>query len=259
MTSTNLINYNPINLHSNLALIIQNLNTFVLDQPILHDLNLEFQKSQIIFVLGKNGSGKSSLAQAIMGNPDYVCEGRVMYKNQNLLELSVDQRSQLGVFVSSQSPIEIAGVNLANYLKLIVNYNRQARNLSKLPTPDLLVQIKSFMKKLNWDEKFLKRGLNEGMSGGERKKCEILQMLLLDSDLVILDEIDSGLDIDAVEVICRVVRDFLNPNKTLIIISHSPKILEFFEPNQVVILKNGFVERVGGRSVATSVFAKGFE
>ena len=240
------------------TLTIHNLDTFVQQQQILYDINLSFEAGKIAFVLGQNGSGKSSLAQTIMGNPDYIATGKIYYKNQNILELSPDQRSKLGVFVSAQSPIEVNGINLANYLKLIVNYNRQVKKLEKLSARDLLVKIKSLMSSLNWDEKFLKRSLNEGMSGGERKKCEILQMLLLDSDLIVLDEIDSGLDVEAVKVICRVVSDFLTPNKILIIISHNPKILEFFEPSSVVILKNGSIDKIGNESIATQVFNQGF-
>jgi Fe-S cluster assembly ATP-binding protein len=232
---------------------IQNLTAKSEDKIILENVNLEFELGKIYAISGQNGSGKSTLAQTIMGNPEYATdkESRILlqpipttpnklaHKEVNLTSLTPDQRSHFGVFVSQQYPTEIIGVNLLSFLKLIIQFNREQRGLEKLTTKQTLDFIDSKLSLIGWSKDFLGRNVNEGMSGGERKKCEILQMLLLDPQLIILDEIDSGLDKEALELLVKVVLDFMNKNKTLIIITHQQKILDLIQPSQIITLKNG--------------------
>jgi Fe-S cluster assembly ATP-binding protein len=252
-------------------LIISNLTVKTkADKTILQDINLEFKLGKIYAISGQNGSGKSTLAQVIISNPEYILsQNSQLIFNQvkattvssqeinksvtekptfpsskpvlpiNLKTLSPDQRSQLGIFVSQQYPTEIPGVNFLNYLKLIIEINRQARGLSKLNSKQTLDLIHSKLELIGWRKDILKRNLNEGMSGGERKKSEILQMLLLDPKLIILDEIDSGLDKDALEIIVEIIKNFMNSDKTLIIITHQQKILDLLQPDEIITLKGG--------------------
>jgi Fe-S cluster assembly ATP-binding protein len=255
---------------------INNLTVKVENQTILDNINLKFEQGKAYAISGQNGSGKSTLAQAIMGNPEYQVypNSQLIYtpaevasvsqKNDpvvdfkiptvkgmmkefvdvegnqtNLTTLTPEQRSNLGIFVSMQYPTEIPGVNLLSFLKLIIQFNRQNRNLTKLTTKQTMDLIHSKLEIIGWSKEFLDRNVNEGMSGGERKKCEILQMLLLDPQLIILDEIDSGLDKEALELIVRVVLSFLNKSKTLVVITHQQKILDMIKPDQVIRMKGG--------------------
>jgi Fe-S cluster assembly ATP-binding protein len=254
---------------------INNLTVKVENQTILDNINLEFEQGKIYAISGQNGSGKSTLAQVIAGNPEYGVEnnskmfysqleaGSLSPKNDkavvdnspfegwqekpdgvfvvqtDLTTLTPEQRSHIGIFVSMQYPTEIPGVNLLDFLKIIVATNRKARNLEKLTTKQTLDLIDSKLDKIGWSKDFLKRNVNEGMSGGERKKCEILQMLLLDPQLIILDEIDSGLDKEALELVVKVVLEFININKTLIVITHQQKILDLIKLEKIIVMKGG--------------------
>jgi Fe-S cluster assembly ATP-binding protein len=238
---------------------IENLTVTTQDKTILDNLNLDLKQGKIYVISGQNGSGKSTLAQAIMGNPEYDISDSsqiILTKKGedfplqvefatptqvNLVNLTPDQRSQLGVFVSMQYPTEIPGVNLLIFLKHIIQINRQSRGLTKLNTKQTMDLIYSKLDLIDWSKKFLGRNVNEGMSGGERKKCEILQMLLLDPQLIILDEIDSGLDKEALELIVKVVLDFMNERRTLIIITHQQRILDMIKPNKIFKMKAGRV------------------
>jgi Fe-S cluster assembly ATP-binding protein len=238
------------------------------DKIILQDINLKLENGKIYCISGQNGSGKSTLAQIIMGNPEYVLNdkseltfttaksGNIATKNNinpilesptlpinqiNLKNLSPDQRSQLGIFVSMQYPTEVPGVNFLNYLKLIIELNRNAQGLPKLQTKQTMDLIHSKLELIGWNKDILKRNLNEGMSGGERKKSEILQMLLVDPKIIILDEIDSGLDKQALETIIEVIKNFVNKEKILILITHQQKILDLFEPDQIINFREGKV------------------
>ena len=248
---------------------INNLNVSVDNKVILEGLDLSVDSGQIVFIMGKNGCGKSTLAQALMGNPQYTASGSVIFKGQDLLEMSISERSNNGLFVSFQHPVEISGVNLMTYLKEIINTNRISNGLDKLKSREILDLVKNNMKLLNWDESFLKRNLNEGMSGGEKKKCEILQMLCLNPDLVILDEIDSGLDVQALADICTIVvkSSFenrsqnmdTNSSQSLIIITHNPRILDFIIPDKVIVIDYGKVARIGDYTLAQDIFVNGFD
>ena len=221
---------------SNLTVKTKDTNKIILD-----NINLELETGKIYAISGQNGSGKSTLAQVIIGNPEYICsdESKVILDQTDLIPLTPDQRSQLGIFVSMQYPTEIPGVNLLNYLKLILEINRKAKGLSKLTTKQSIDLIHSKLEMIGWSKDILSRNLNEGMSGGERKKSEILQMLLLDPNLIILDEIDSGLDKQALETIIKIIKEFMNPSKTLIIITHQQKILDLIKLYKIVELKKG--------------------
>lgn len=248
------------------------------DKTILQDINLEFETGKIYAISGQNGSGKSTLAQVIIGNSEYVLsqESKIIFKSvkpttvspqdsdtakqtpmflpnettiispNNLPPINItnhtpDQRSQLGIFVSMQYPTEVPGVNFLNYLKLIIKINRQAKNLEELTTKQTLDLVHSKLELIGWDKDILNRNLNEGMSGGERKKSEILQMLLLDPKLIILDEIDSGLDKHALETIIQVIKNFMTDQKTIVVITHQQKILDLLQPDKVVYLRDGKV------------------
>jgi Fe-S cluster assembly ATP-binding protein len=258
---------------------INNLCVKVEKKTILDNINLKFEQGKIYVISGQNGSGKSTLAQIIAGNPEYKVEPNsqltytpvettsVSPKNDkaidlkippvkeivtkltgnnnleggriNLTNLTPEQRSNLGIFVSMQYPTEIPGVNLLDFLKIIISNNRRVKNLDKLTTKQTLDLIDSKLEKIGWNKDFLKRNVNEGMSGGERKKCEILQMLLLDPQLIVLDEIDSGLDKEALELVVKVVLEFMSKDKTLIIITHQQKILDLIKSYKIIRIEAG--------------------
>jgi Fe-S cluster assembly ATP-binding protein len=219
------------------------VNTKDTAKQVLDNINLELETGKIYAISGQNGSGKSTLAQVIIGNPEYVIDpiSKITFHDQDLLAMLPEQRSHLGIFVSMQYPTEVIGVNLLNYLKLIVEFNRKAQKLDKLTAKQTLDLIHSKLEIIGWSKDVLQRNLNEGMSGGERKKSEILQMLLLDPTLVILDEIDSGLDKEALETVVGIIKDFVNDNKTLVVITHQQRILELLEPDSIIFLKGGKV------------------
>jgi Fe-S cluster assembly ATP-binding protein len=208
---------------------------------ILENINLSFESGKIYSISGQNGSGKSTLAQVLIGNPEYSVDrnSQIMLDGRSLIDMKPDERSQAGMFVSMQYPTEIPGVKLLEYLKIIVKINRKGQGLEKLTTKQTLDIIDSKLKQIGWSKEFLKRNLNEGMSGGERKKCEILQMLLLDPKLIILDEIDSGLDSKALDTVINVLQKFVTKDKTLILITHQSKILESLVPDQIIKIKAG--------------------
>ncbi len=239
-------------------LTIHNLEVTIDEQIILTDINLEVGSGEIIFLMGKNGSGKSTLAQALIGNPNYSYSGNIQFQNQDLFQLEMHERSNQGIFVSYQNPVEVAGVNITTYLKEIINANREANGKNNLGAREILELVKAKMQLLKWDNSFLKRNLNEGMSGGEKKKSEILQMLLLDPKLIVLDEIDSGLDVQALGEICSVIKSFLNQDKSLIIITHNPKILDYIIPDKVVLLESGKIKLIGKSELAKQIFDSEF-
>jgi Fe-S cluster assembly ATP-binding protein len=221
-------------------------------KTILQNINLEFEVGKVCAISGQNGSGKSTLAQAIIGNPEYILnqDANLFFhpvtatptlQPINLITLTPDQRSQLGIFISMQYPTEVPGVNLLTYLKLIVELNRKARGLEKLTSKKTLDLIHSKLEIIGWRKDILNRNLNEGMSGGERKKSEILQMLLLDPKLIILDEIDSGLDKQALESVIKIIKNFITKTKTLIVITHQQTILDLLKPDKIIYLKDGKV------------------
>ena len=222
-------------------LLIQNLTAKIEDKIILNNINLEIKTGQTIALIGHNGSGKSSLAQVISGNKDYIIspEAKILFIEQNIIELEPHVISRLGIFVSFQNPIEVPNVPILSFLKLISDEARIAKGLIKYSAKEFMVQTRTNLALLNWDESWLKRNLNEGMSGGEKKKCEMLQLLTLDPSLIILDEVDSGLDSESLQTIGKILQKLQSENKTLVIVTHNKKILEYLQVDGEIKMKDG--------------------
>jgi Fe-S cluster assembly ATP-binding protein len=222
-------------------LSIHNLTAKIENKIILNSINLDIQAGQTISLIGHNGSGKSSLAQIISGNRDYENseESKILYNDKNILELEPHEVARLGIFVSFQNPVDVPNVPILSFLKLISDESRIAKGLIKYSAKEFMVQTRINLKMLNWDESWLKRNLNEGMSGGEKKKCEILQLLTLNPNLIILDEIDSGLDERSLESIGKILQKLQQSNKTLMIITHNKKILDYLRIDRQIEMEGG--------------------
>lgn len=234
---------------------IKNLSVSLNKKLILDKIDLSIENGETNILMGQNGAGKSTLAQSIMGNPNYLVKGQLSFDNKDLLDLDPQQRAALGIFLSFQQILEIPGVNIYDYLKLLYKKSHEQRL-----TP---LKFKAFLKErmalLDFDESFLKRSLNHGFSGGEKKKMEVLQMLVLEPALVILDEIDSGLDIDAIQAVARAV-NFLKKEKqtSFLIITHYSRILKFLEIDKVHLLSKGKIVKNGGASLVEEIEKNGF-
>ena len=215
---------------------IKNLHVSINGNEILKGINLEVNKGEIVALMGPNGSGKSTLANILMGNPDYeITQGKIIFKGKDITKLDTTERAKLGLFLSFQYPSEIPGVSVANFLRIAINARRKEK-ISVLDFRDLLNEK---MKLLNMKESFAGRYLNEGFSGGEKKKSEIIQMALFEPKLTILDEIDSGVDIDALRLIGGVIQGFKKSDRSLLIITHYPRILNYIQPDYVHVMMNG--------------------
>ncbi|MGC8971149.1 MAG: Fe-S cluster assembly ATPase SufC [bacterium] len=235
---------------------IKDLYVEVEGREILKQINLEIEKGKIYAVMGPNGTGKSTLAYTIAGHPRYkVNKGNILFKGKDITNLSPTERARLGIFLAFQYPIGIPGVTVASFLKTIINI-RKGENISLSKFNRLL---KEKMSILEIEEDFARRYLNDGFSGGEKKKCEILQMALLEPDLAILDEIDSGLDVDALKVVAESIKRIFNSNMSIIIITHYSRILDYIEPNFVYVMKNGQIVASGGRELANFIEENGYE
>lgn len=244
---------------NNKLLDIKKLNVQVEDKEIIKDLNLEISKGETIVIMGPNGSGKSSLANALMGNPLYEVSGEAIFEEDNILELSVDKRSKKGIFLSFQYPVEISGVTVSNFLRTAINSHRGEDNKIKILEFNNLLNEK--MNLLHIPKEFTSRYLNEGFSGGEKKKMEILQLAMLKPKLAILDETDSGLDIDALKKVCEsiniVKKD--NPELTLIIITHYQRMLKYIQPDRIIIMMNGSFVKEGKEEIIHELETNGYE
>lgn len=240
---------------------IENLHVSVEDKEILKGLDLTINKSEIHVIMGPNGHGKSTLAAAIMGDHKYsVDKGNITYKNQNLLEQAVDERARNGIFLAMQYPSELSGVTNIQFLKRAINANRDEDN--KIKTYDFYKQVKSASEELKISQDYLERFVNVGFSGGEKKRNEILQMKLLKPNLIILDEIDSGLDIDSIRIVGENIIDYYNENKeetSILIITHYPRLLQYIKPDYVHIIKDGVIVKTGDASLATDLETIGYE
>lgn len=234
---------------------IKNLQISLNKKNILDKIDLSIKKSETHILMGQNGAGKSTLAQSIMGNPNYSVKGEIIFAKQNLLKLDPQQRAALGIFLSFQQILEIPGVKVYDYLKLLYKTSHD-----KKLTP---LKFKEFLKErmaiLNFNEEFLTRSLNHGFSGGEKKKMEVLQMLVLEPALIILDEIDSGLDIDAIQAVAQAV-NFLKQTKqsSVFLITHYSRILSFLDIDQVHILSKGQIIKTGSADLVAEIEKKGF-
>ena len=239
---------------------IVNLHAGVADKPILKGVNLKVQAGEVHAVMGPNGSGKSTLAAILAGREGYtVTQGEVWYKGQNLLELDPEERARQGVFLAFQYPVEIPGVNSAYFLKSALNEVRKSKGLPELDAVDFLVFAKDKMKFLELREDFLRRAVNEGFSGGEKKRNEIFQMAVLEPDLAILDETDSGLDIDALRIVAAGVNRLQRPEKAQLVITHYQRLLNYIIPDFVHVLHDGRVIRSGGKELAHELEARGYD
>nr|YP_010904061.1 Iron-sulfur cluster formation ABC transporter ATP-binding subunit [Caulacanthus ustulatus]WCH57312.1 Iron-sulfur cluster formation ABC transporter ATP-binding subunit [Caulacanthus ustulatus] len=239
---------------------IQNLYANIDDTEIIKGLNLSIKSGEIHAIMGKNGSGKSTLAKIIAGHPNYnITQGSMQFNNHNLNEMSPEERSLAGIFLAFQYPVEIPGVSNSDFLRLSYNSKQKALNKPELDPLAFFELINEKITKIGIDSSFLTRNLNEGFSGGEKKKNEILQMLLLDSQLCILDEIDSGLDIDALKVISKNINSLITYKKSIIIITHYQRILDYIVPNYIHIMKEGKIIHTGDSTIAKKLEQYGYD
>jgi Fe-S cluster assembly ATP-binding protein len=239
---------------------IKNIHAGIEGKSILNGINLSVKAGEVHAIMGPNGSGKSTLSSVIAGNETYeVSEGDILFDNESVLELSPDERAHKGVFMSFQYPIEIPGVSTTNFVKTAINAKRKAQGLEDLPAKDMLKLIREKSKLLEMDRKFLSRSLNEGFSGGEKKRNEIFQMAMLEPKLAILDETDSGLDIDALKIVANGVNKLRNKDNAVIVITHYQRLLDYIIPDFVHVLHNGKIVKSGGKELALELEAKGYD
>ena len=226
---------------------------------ILNGVNLEIKPGEVHAIMGKNGSGKSTLSNLITGREGYeVDKGNIFFNDESILDWSPESRSLAGIFMSFQYPIVIPGVNNTYFLKAALNAKRKHQGKKELDSAKFLKLIKENLNSVDMDTKYLKRAVNEGFSGGEKKKNEILQMLTLEPNLVILDETDSGLDIDALKVVANGVNKFRNKNRSFIIITHYQRLLDYIKPDFIHVLIDGKIVKSGGKEIANELESKGY-
>ena len=243
-------------------LIIRDLHVSVEDKEILTGLDLTVEQGKVHALMGPNGSGKSTLAYTLMGHPGYtVTSGEVLFKGQNVLALQPDQRSHLGIFLAFQYPVAIPGVSVANFLRTALNSHRKAKDPEDkgMPIPEFRKLLKAKMDLLKMDHSFAGRYLNEGFSGGEKKRAEILQMATLQPEIAIMDETDSGLDIDALRNVAEGVEALRSPNFGVVVITHYQRLLNYIKPDVVHIMLNGRIAETGGPDLALTLEEHGYD
>ena len=238
---------------------LNNLKASVNDKSILNGLSLEIKPGEVHAIMGPNGSGKSTLANILSGKNGYEISGSLKYEGKNLQDIPIEERAQKGIFLAFQYPLEIPGVNTTNFLKTSLNTIRKAKGEKELDTLTLLKLIKEKASELNIDEKFLSRQLNVGFSGGEKKKNEILQMKLLEPKLAILDETDSGLDIDALRIVADGVNSHKNQNNAFLIITHYQRLLDYIKPDFIHVLSKGRIIKTGRADLGQELEKTGYE
>ena len=243
-------------------LVIQNLHVSINDQEILKGVNLTVRQGEVHALMGPNGTGKSTLAYALMGHPSYdVTDGRALFKGENIIDLEPYERSRLGLFLAFQYPVAIPGVSVANFLRTAINARRKAENSEEkgIPIPQFRRLLKEKMDLLQMDHTFAGRYLNEGFSGGEKKRAEILQMATLQPEIAILDETDSGLDIDALRIVSDGVNVLKSENLGVLVITHYQRILNYIKPEFVHIMLGGRIVESGGPELALHLEEHGYE
>nr|YP_010902467.1 Iron-sulfur cluster formation ABC transporter ATP-binding subunit [Hypnea nidifica]WCH54322.1 Iron-sulfur cluster formation ABC transporter ATP-binding subunit [Hypnea nidifica] len=246
------MNHNLINIH--------NLHATINNVPILQGINLTIKPGEIHAIMGKNGSGKSTLAKVIAGHPSYnITHGDIQFNGQSILNMNPEDRAIKGIFLAFQYPIEIPGVSNADFLRIAYNAKQKAYRQKELDPLSFFELINEYVKKIDMNPQFLSRNVNEGFSGGEKKKNEILQMILLDSKLGILDEIDSGLDIDALKNISTSINSILTNEKSVMIITHYQRILDYIIPNYIHIMEDGKIIYTGNAETAKQLEKYGYE
>lgn len=239
---------------------IKGLHVSIDDNKILNNFGLSVNKGEIHAIMGPNGSGKSTLSKVIAGHPAYVVsKGEITFKGSSILDLEPEDRSHLGLFLAFQYPIEIPGVSNGDFLRLAYNSKQKFYNRSEVTPIEFLTIINEKLIQVNMPPTFLGRNVNEGFSGGEKKRNEILQMILLDSDLSILDETDSGLDIDALKIISYGINNFMKPSKAIILITHYQRLLDYIRPTYVHVMQNGQIIKTGTYELAKELEQKGYE
>jgi Fe-S cluster assembly ATP-binding protein len=238
---------------------IKNLKAKIDNKEILKGLNLEIKPGEVHAIMGPNGSGKSTLSNVLSGKKGYIVSGDVAYLNENLLDLEIEERAHKGIFLAFQYPLEIPGVNTNIFLKTSLNAIKKAKGEKELDAIEFLKLVKKKAAELKFDEKILSRQLNVGFSGGEKKKNEILQMSILNPKLSILDETDSGLDIDALKIVSEGVNALRSKESSFLIITHYQRLLEYIKPDFVHVLINGQIVKSGGSELALELESKGYE
>jgi len=241
-------------------LSIKNLHVSVKKNKILNGLSLDIKQGELHVVMGRNGSGKSTLANVISGKDNYIIvKGEIKYFNKDLISMDVEERAAKGVFMSFQYPIEIPGINNAYFLRSAINSQQKFNKKKEITAPDFMKKYKINMEKLDLNSSFVSRSLNEGFSGGEKKRNEMLQMLMLKPKLCILDETDSGLDVDSLKVISQSIQSMRNSERSFIVITHYHRILDYLEADYVHILSKGKIVKTGSKELALEIEKKGFK
>tara|TARA_B100001540_G_scaffold25424_1_gene20905 strand:- start:705 stop:1442 length:738 start_codon:yes stop_codon:yes gene_type:complete len=238
---------------------IKNLHAGINEKIILKDINLEIKKGEFHVIMGRNGTGKSTLSNLITGKDEYYKEkGELLYNNENLTDMLPEERANKGIFMSFQYPVAIPGVNSMHFLRTAVNSIRKSQGNSEYEPAEFIKVFKEKLSVVGLDESFTKRAVNDGFSGGEKKRFEILQMLLIEPKLIILDETDSGLDIDALKIVSKGISDFRNSDNAFLLITHYNRILEYLEPDFVHVLLNGKIVQTGDKSLAIKLEEEGY-
>jgi len=248
-------------MNENLPMLeVKNLQVSIDDNQILKNLNLTINKGEIHAIMGPNGSGKSTFSKVLAGHPAYNVEGgQISFKGSNILELEPEARSHLGIFLAFQYPIEIPGVTNEDFLRLAYNAKQKFYNKPSVDPIEFLTIIQEKLDLIGMSPIFLSRNVNEGFSGGEKKRNEILQMILLDSQLAILDETDSGLDIDALKTISLGINSFMDSSKAILLITHYQRLLDYIKPSYVHVMQNGKIIKTGSAELAKELEKKGYE
>jgi Fe-S cluster assembly ATP-binding protein len=239
---------------------INNIHAHIDEKSILKGINLDIKPGEVHAIMGPNGSGKSTLASVIAGKEDYGIEkGSILFEGENISELSVEERAHRGIFLSFQYPVEIPGVTVTNFIKTALNETRKAKGLDDMPASEMLKAIREKSELLEIDRKFLSRSLNEGFSGGEKKRNEIFQMAMLEPKLAILDETDSGLDIDALRIVANGVNKLKTKDNATLVITHYQRLLDYIVPDYVHVLYDGKIVKSGGKELAFELEEKGYD